>query len=168
MPLWILILWYFSLLLAFVCGLFWSHKEREDEALKSYQADLAIAERLAKSDPGNANWQRDLSVSYEKVGDVLVQQSNLAEALKFYQASLAISERLAKSDPGNANWQRDLLVSHWKLASVFRDQGDQEKAIDALRQGREIMARLVSLSPDNTGWKRDLQGFDDQLAELGR
>ena len=139
-----------------------------DSALTAYRDSLAIRERLAGSDRSNTGWQRDLSVSYEKVGDVLVQQSNLAEALKFYQASLAISERLAKSDPGNANWQRDLLVSHWKLASVFRDQGDQEKAIDALRQGREIMARLVSQSPDNAGWKRDLQGFDDQLAELGR
>ena len=33
------------------------------EALKAYQAGLAIAERLARADPGNAEWQRDLSVS---------------------------------------------------------------------------------------------------------
>ena len=35
-------------------------------ALKAYQDSLAIADRLAKSDPGNAGWQRDLSVSYEQ------------------------------------------------------------------------------------------------------
>ena len=51
-------------------------------ALKSYRDDLAIAERLAKADPGNAGWQRDLSVSYEEVGDVLVAQSDLPGALK--------------------------------------------------------------------------------------
>ena len=34
------------------------------EALQSYRDELAIMERLAKSDPGNADWQRDLSVSY--------------------------------------------------------------------------------------------------------
>ena len=39
-------------------------------ALTSYQASLAIAERLAKPDPGNAGWQRDLSVSHDKIGDV--------------------------------------------------------------------------------------------------
>jgi hypothetical protein len=33
-------------------------------ALKSYQDSLAIRDRLAKSDPGNAGRQRDLSVSY--------------------------------------------------------------------------------------------------------
>jgi hypothetical protein len=59
-------------------------------------------EPLAKSDPGNALLQRDLSASYEKVGDVQVEQGDLA-ALKSYQDSLAIAERLAKSEPGNAN-----------------------------------------------------------------
>ena len=41
------------------------------EALKSYQGSLAIRDRLAKADTGNAGWQRDLSVSYNKVGGVL-------------------------------------------------------------------------------------------------
>ena len=81
-------------------------------ALTSYQASLAITERLAKSDPGNAGWQRDLSVSHNKIGDVQVAQGNLPAALTSYQASLAIRERLAKADPGNAGWQRDLSVSH--------------------------------------------------------
>ena len=80
------------------------------EALKAYRDSLAIAERLAKADPGNAGWQRDLSVSYNKVGDVLVAQGNLPEALKSYRDSLAIADRLAKADPGNAGWQRDLSV----------------------------------------------------------
>jgi hypothetical protein len=55
---------------------------------------------LVKSDPSNAGWQRDLSVSYNKIGDVLVAQRNLAEALKSYQAGLAIIERLMESNPG--------------------------------------------------------------------
>jgi hypothetical protein len=40
--------------------------------LKSYRDGLAIADRMAKADPGNAGWQRDLSVSYNEVADVLV------------------------------------------------------------------------------------------------
>jgi hypothetical protein len=71
-------------------------------ALKSYQADLAIADRLAKSDPSNAGWQRDLSVSYDKVGDVQVAQGNLSGALKSYSDSLAVRDRLALSDETNS------------------------------------------------------------------
>jgi hypothetical protein len=35
-------------------------------ALKSYNDGLAVFERLAKSGPGNAGWQRNLSVSYRR------------------------------------------------------------------------------------------------------
>ena len=47
----------------------------------------------------NTQWQRDLSVSYDKVGNVLVAQGKLDEALKAYRDSLAIVERLAAADP---------------------------------------------------------------------
>ncbi|MEI2774198.1 MAG: tetratricopeptide repeat protein [Candidatus Competibacter sp.] len=82
------------------------------EALKAYRDGLAIRERLAQADPGNAGWQRDLSVSYNKIGDVRVAQGNLPEALKAYRDGLAIRDRLAQADPGNAGWQRDLSVSY--------------------------------------------------------
>jgi tetratricopeptide (TPR) repeat protein len=54
-------------------------KQRGDlaGALKSYNDSLAIAERLAKSDPGNALWQRDLSVAFDRVGDMQKAQGDL-------------------------------------------------------------------------------------------
>jgi tetratricopeptide (TPR) repeat protein len=94
-------------------------------ARADYQASLAIRERLAKADPGNAVWQRALLVSHVKVGDVQVAQGDLAAALASYQASLAIRERLAKADPGNAVWQRDLSWSYSRLAKVRAQQGDR-------------------------------------------
>ena len=135
-------------------------------ALKSYQDSLAIFDRLAKSDPGNAEWQRGLSVSYERIGDVQVAQGDLAGALKSYQDDLAIIDRLAKSDPGNAGWQRDLAVSFDKLALVHKQSGDKAKALDFFRQGQAIMARLTKLSPDNAQWKKDLAWINQQIGEL--
>ncbi|MGH1423944.1 MAG: caspase family protein, partial [Pseudooceanicola sp.] len=41
-------------------------------ARASYDAGLAIVERLAASDQGNAVWQRDLSVSHSRIGNVQV------------------------------------------------------------------------------------------------
>jgi tetratricopeptide (TPR) repeat protein len=99
------------------------------EALKSYRDSLAIVDRLAKADPGNTGWQRDLSVSYEKVGNVLVAQGNLPEALKSYRDSLAIVDRLAKVDPGNAGWQRDLAVSYGRVATVEGRLNAREEAV---------------------------------------
>jgi hypothetical protein len=38
-----------------------------DEALKSYRDGLAITQRLAKSAPGNAGWQSELSDIYASI-----------------------------------------------------------------------------------------------------
>jgi hypothetical protein len=44
-------------------------------ALATYQAGLAIAERLAKADPANAQWQRDLSISRSNIDNVRREQA---------------------------------------------------------------------------------------------
>jgi hypothetical protein len=40
------------------------------EALKTYRDGLAIADRLAQADPGNAGWQRDLIVLCVKLAGI--------------------------------------------------------------------------------------------------
>ena len=87
-------------------------------ALENYRAAMAIRERLAASDPGNAEWQRDLSISHERIGDVLAE-GDLTAALEDYRAAISIRERLAASDPDNAGWQRDLSISHNKIGDVL-------------------------------------------------
>jgi tetratricopeptide (TPR) repeat protein len=54
-------------------------------AESAYRAALHIAEALAARDPGNAQRQRDLSVSHEMIGDVLVAQGDGAGALRAYR-----------------------------------------------------------------------------------
>ena len=55
------------------------------------------SERLDAFAPRRAQWQRDLSVSYERLGNILVPQVNLDEALKSYREGLAIREGRDKS-----------------------------------------------------------------------
>ena len=108
-----------------------------DEALQSYQAALAIMERLAKADPSNTEWQSDLSVSYDRTGDVLVAQEKPDEALEIYRKSLAVRERLAASDPSNTRWQRDLSVSYQKVGNVLVPQ----ETINWTRRSKAIARR---------------------------
>jgi tetratricopeptide (TPR) repeat protein len=115
-----------------------------DEALQSYWRNLAIAERLAAVDPSNTERQRDLSVSYNNVGNVLERQGKLDEALQKYRQGVAIREHLAAADRSNAQWRNDLdnaigrigaLAYRLVLASEF------PIALDAADQ-------TISLAPD--------------------
>jgi tetratricopeptide (TPR) repeat protein len=47
-------------------------------------------------------------VSYNKVGDVLKEQGDLAGALKSYRDSLTIMQRLVSIDGSNTQWRGDL------------------------------------------------------------
>ena len=61
------------------------------DALNSYRDWFAIVEALAQSDPGNADWQRDLAVSYSKLGDVYRRSNNSNDALDALQKGQAIN-----------------------------------------------------------------------------
>jgi hypothetical protein len=89
---------------------------RSRRSLTRYDGDgLAIAERLAAADPANAQTQRDLSVSYNKLGDVMSAVGNLAEAERLFRDGLATAERLAAADPANAQTQRDLSAVRQRI-----------------------------------------------------
>jgi len=92
-------------------------------ALRYFTDDLAIAKRLAASDPANATWQRDLSLSLYSLGSLAEAQGDLAGALRYFTDDLAIAERLAASEPANAKWQEDLANTHLHLGRLARRQG---------------------------------------------
>src|SRR5262249_17989936 len=114
------------------------------EALQRFRDGLAIRVRLAKADPSNAGWQRDLSFSHNKVGDVLKAQGHLAEALQSFRDGLAITVWLAETDPRQLQWRNDLQFTIGRiggLAYSFVLARDFYNALDAAEQA-------VSLAPD--------------------
>jgi predicted negative regulator of RcsB-dependent stress response len=135
-------------------------------ALNAYRDGLASAESLAQSNPGNLEWQRDVSVSDSRIGDVLVAQGDRANALNAYRESLAIRQRLAHSDPGNAEWQRDLSISGDRIGDVLVAQGDRANALNAYRESLAIRQRLAHSDPGNAEWLRDLSISDDRMGDV--
>jgi tetratricopeptide (TPR) repeat protein len=64
-------------------------------ALAVYEAGHGIREGLAASDPGNAEWQRDLAISWERIASAREEQGERAAALDAWQRALAISLPMA-------------------------------------------------------------------------
>jgi tetratricopeptide (TPR) repeat protein len=122
--------------------------------------------RAMALDPGNAGWQRDLSVSYIKVGGVQEAQGNFAGALKSYSDSLAIADRLAKSDPGNSGWQYDLGISNERIGNVQMAQGDLGAALRSYEARQAIISRLATSDPGNAGWQYDLGISNERIGNV--
>jgi tetratricopeptide (TPR) repeat protein len=122
----------------------------------AYRQGLEIREGLAGRDLANTEWQRDLSVSHERIGDVLVALGDGPGALLAYRKGLEIAEALAGRDPANAQWQRDLSVSHDRIGDVLVAQGDGAGALLAYRKDLEIAEALAGRDSANALWQTDL------------
>ncbi|MBU0609305.1 MAG: DUF4062 domain-containing protein, partial [Armatimonadetes bacterium] len=125
-------------------------------------AQQALCERA----PDNTAWQRELSVSHERLGDVRVAKGDLRGALAAYKAALAIGERLAAADPGNAAWQRDLAASYSRLGDVLVAQGDLPGALRAYEASLTIAERLAAADPGNAAGQRDLSVCHEKLGDM--
>ncbi len=71
-------------------GMILLHRNDIAGALGEYESFLAISEKLATSDPSDANRQRNLAIAYYDVGTVLVTRRALDDALSRFRAALAI------------------------------------------------------------------------------
>ena len=103
-----------------------------------------IRERLRRVDPTNTEWQRDLAIGYDRVGDVLREQGDLAGALALQETSLAIRQTLAEKDRTNAQWQMDVSVGHEKVGNIERKLAHLDRALASYRASLAIRAAMVA------------------------
>ncbi|MBL8482338.1 MAG: tetratricopeptide repeat protein, partial [Rhodocyclaceae bacterium] len=118
--------------------------------------DLAIAQRLAAAEPQHAGYQRDLSVSYERLGDLMRTLGQADTARQYFEQSLDLRARLAAAEPQRADYQRDLSVSYEKLGNVLHDLGQTDAARQYYEQDLDIAQRLVRAEPQRADYQRDL------------
>ena len=90
------------------------------DALSAYQASLAIRERLAKADPGNAGWQRDVALSHGRVAIVQARQGARQDALGGFGKGRAVIAKLEAQLPDNATLPRDLAWFERQIAELER------------------------------------------------
>ena len=103
------------------------------QALELYRDGLAVANREAKANPKNAEWQLKITLIYIKIGEVFMAQGKFAEALKTYRDALPVAERLARFDPENAGWQQTLSVAYNKIGDTLAAEGNLTEALRFFR-----------------------------------
>ena len=81
---------------------------RMDEALAKHREGLAIAEALAARDVAHTSWQRDLAVSYHKIGSLEIGRGNPEKAREMLHKGRAIIARLDRIAAHQAQWRADL------------------------------------------------------------
>jgi tetratricopeptide (TPR) repeat protein len=127
-----------------------------NEALTAFRNGLAIAWRLVRSDPRNQQWQYDLVVSQERIGDAWAHIGARDEALEWYQKSLAGMRSLASSDPNHLTWQAALVQQYQRVGRTLLNQGNIADSKQLSQDGLVIAERVAAADPSDAGFQRDL------------
>jgi tetratricopeptide (TPR) repeat protein len=136
------------------------------DALENYEEAHRLSKRLTEIDPTNTEWQRNLSESYYRFGNVAIAQGKLEEAASAYGESFAIAKKLAEANPTNTEWQRNLSVSYERLGDVALWQDKLEEAASAYSESLTIRKKLIEADPTNTEWQRDLSVSYERLGNM--
>jgi hypothetical protein len=132
--------------------------------LAEFRGGLARIETLVSSNPENAEWQRDLSISYIRIADALASRD--AEAAQHaYEKSLAIRERLA-GDAADLQAQHDLALVYERIGNLEIRNGRIDDGVKRLQQAITARERIATAGTDNVQWKRELALSYERLALL--
>jgi hypothetical protein len=91
---------------------------------------------LAESEPGRADYQRDLSVSFQRLGICLAQLDRVAEAAVALERHLQLALDMYQRLSGQVDATVDLAIA-LHLTAEFDDRRD-----DRNRQARELLEAL--------------------------
>jgi hypothetical protein len=158
-------------------------------AISQRASALETRRRLADSEPDNPIVQRDLALSYEKIGDVHRARGAPPDARKYYDAaskSLAkaiqkLEEHISRtmqqggSDHGlketardlfdfeaeKKEWRRNQAALHEKFGDALLDNGME---LEALREYREGLNIKAGLKDDTT--QRELAKSHERIGDV--
>lgn len=136
------------------------------EALKHYQRANQISAKLAALHPDDPELQRNLSVSYEYLGDVQQQLGDLALAEDAYLKGLLISERQIALTPKDPDLKRDVAFGYEKLGDIRIAHEKVALARDAYLRSFDLYSDNVKALPGNSAAQRDLLVGQSKLGNV--
>ncbi len=122
------------------------------EVRYEYEEAHRIAKHLVHLDANNSQWQWDLSVGHELIGNVLMAQGDMPAAFTAYRVSLTILETLVKRDPENIQWQihiADFCTRLGKRKALPIDE-QRIRVQRSLRIRQDLKARGLLLPYDDS------------------
>jgi tetratricopeptide (TPR) repeat protein len=128
-------------------------------ALDAYADYQKTALKLVAMEPPNApnlTWRLDLWISYQRIGDILLDQGENERAMDNFERFHKGAEEAAVLDPDQGQWQRFLANSDIKLGDGFIAEGRFREALERQDEALKIYALLTSKDKTRATWQRNL------------
>lgn len=122
-----------------------------ETAKTAYQIDLELRKILLVAEPHNPKWQRNLSISYENMGDLARETGGAEKAIPLFEHAIELMKNLKQSDQEMADLYAKLsfvLISagcHKRLYSSLKSCLTALKNIERLGQISEFDREIIPI-----------------------
>ncbi|MCA9283777.1 MAG: protein kinase [Phycisphaerales bacterium] len=131
---------------------------RFEDALDMFQQVLAVRQRLLAEAPPDSKehreYQRDVSISHQWIGNTLKELDRLDEALAAYESQFELAKELARPDDPMS--MRDLSVAYEKLGDLKRSQNRPDAALEDFKASLDIRRGMAEAESNNAEASSDL------------
>jgi tetratricopeptide (TPR) repeat protein/tRNA A-37 threonylcarbamoyl transferase component Bud32 len=121
-----------------VIGNIYSDIQKLEDAVRAYRQALAIRERLARTNPNNADRWSDQAGTCEGLGEVLEQLGRGDEALAAYQGAVESMKTFLTKTPMTPKHRRGLSDRYRSVARVQRSLGQARAAAETLLEWKSL------------------------------
>lgn len=121
--------------------------QQYDKALEVFQKSHALKQGMGP---------RDLSFSFNKLGDVYLKSGRTQEAYDMYVQSLDIRKQIAERNPQDGEMRRAYTVGLNRVADVLLELGRVTEALERCEASLKRRVELAASQPDNAQATMDL------------
>jgi tetratricopeptide (TPR) repeat protein len=109
-----------------------------DDALRSYQESIAVAERLVELDPEDLDFQDQLDRATCNLGHVLGLQGKIDQALSAYLKAIDIHRPVLEKAPKLPSYRRPLMIALSNASGVMNDRARPDEAVAFALEARAL------------------------------
>ena len=134
-------------------GIVLRNQRRFAESARQFESSLRPMESLASIDPGNAEYQRELSTLLAWSADAQRDLGRLDAAIQRREKQISFLRRLLASGDTNVAFREHLIPAQQGLGILFASRGQPDRGIEQFRLAVAEANRLIPIEPDNVLWK---------------
>ncbi|QEF97144.1 Serine/threonine-protein kinase PrkC [Stieleria maiorica] len=135
------------------------------QSRRTYEKAINMQSELIEIDPDNAEYQRELAVSYAQLS-FLFASNDLDAADRYNQLAIALHKKLAEQRPYDLAALSELATCYNHRGAIFNRRGRTDEALKAYQEAIDVQQVLVMRAPTSSRFKEQLAVAHNNLGQV--
>ena len=146
-------------------GIVLNSQRRFSDSAREFDAALPALEQLTTKNPGNTEYQGELSTMLAWLADSRRDEGRLDLAIAVRRKQIALLRNQLSGGKTDVQLQEKLAFAQQALGILLADTGNIQLAFDARRSALAEAETLIAIEPTNATWRGIVAGVHLELAD---